>query len=141
MLLVDVNLLIYAANARVRQHERAREWLDFHLSGGDRVGLPWAALLSFVRVSSDPRVMPTPFAVSDAMRRVHAWLAAPAAWVPGPTERHAEVLGTLLEQAPRSALVNDAHLAALAVEHGLTLCSADRDFARFDGLRWQNPLV
>lgn len=117
MILVDANLLLYAANQAAPEHRPAREWLDSRLSGTARVGLPWPSLLAFVR------------------------LAGPA-WAPQPTSRHAEILGALFAPSSMtSRLVPDAHLAALAIEHGLTLCSTDGDFARFAGLDWQNPLA
>ncbi len=141
MILVDANVLIYASVDSFTQHERARRWLDERLNGTAPVGLPWASLLAFLRVTTNPRVFEQPTAVSDAWRQVLAWLAAERAWVPQPTERHREILGQLLA-APgvQANLVQDAHLAALAIEHGLILCSTDGDFARFDGLRWENPL-
>ena len=141
MILVDANLLIYAHVDAFPQHERARRWLDERLNGAAPVGLPWPSLLGFLRVSTNPRVFQRPAAVSDAWRQVLAWLGCERAWIPQPTERHREVLGGLLT-APgvQANLVQDAHLAALAVEHGLILCSTDGDFARFSGLRWENPL-
>ena len=141
MILVDANLLIYAHVDAFPQHERARRWLDERLNGAAPVGLPWPSLLGFLRVSTNPRVFQRPAAVSDAWRQVLAWLGCERVWIPQPTERHREVLGGLLT-APgvQANLVQDAHLAALAVEHGLILCSTDGDFARFSGLRWENPL-
>jgi toxin-antitoxin system PIN domain toxin len=140
MILVDANLLIYAVVEEAPEHEAAVAWLDERMSGTARVGLPWPSLLAFVRVVANPRAVERPLSLPEAWRRVRAWLAQPPAWVPPPTERHADVLEGLLlpERAPR--LVPDAHLAALAIEHGLVLCSADRDFSRFAGLRWENPL-
>ncbi len=105
------------------------------------MGLPWPSLLAFVRLVSDPRVYQRPLTVRDAWERVTAWLARPSAWVPVPGSRHASILGGLLVQEEASRLVPDAHLAALAIEHGLKLCSADRDFARFQGLVWENPIA
>ena len=140
MILVDVNLLLYAVNPAAAQHDAAREWLDARLDGPSKVGLPWPSLLAFVRIATHPRVFRPPAPVKDAWRVVLGWLAAETAWIPSPTDRHAEVLEALLDQTTGGDLVPDAHLAALAVEHGLTLCSTDRDFARFDGLRWEDPL-
>lgn len=121
-------------------HERARDWLDDRLNGEERVGLPWGALLAFLRLSSSPRVMSRPMPLRDAAGVVRAWLELPNTWVPQPTERHAETLAGLLEPETKAELVPDAHLAALAIEHGLLLCSTDRDFARFESLRWADPL-
>lgn len=141
MIVVDANLLVYAVSAGMRQHEAARTWLDERLNGPAPVGLPWPALLAFVRLVSNPRVFERPRAIPDAWRQVEEWLECPPVWIPAPTERHREVLGDLLRRAvPRANLVADAHLAALAIEHGLTLCSTDGDFGRFPGVRWENPL-
>jgi toxin-antitoxin system PIN domain toxin len=121
-------------------HATAKAWLDDRLNGAERVGLPWAALLAFLRLSASPRVMTRPMALRDATAVVRAWLELPVTWTPEPTERHAATLTALLEPETKSDLVPDAHLAALAIEHGLMLCSTDRDFARFEGLRWTDPL-
>lgn len=141
MILVDANLLIYAHVRTFAQHARAREWLDTRLNGVAPVGLPWTSLLAFLRLTTNPRVFERPEPVSEAWRQVLSWLAAERTWIPQPTERHREILGELLA-APgvHANLVQDAHLAALAVEHGLILCSTDGDFARFAGVRWENPL-
>jgi hypothetical protein len=142
VILVDANLLIYAHIREMPRHAAARDWLDRQLNELPRVGLPWPSLLAFIRIVSNPRVLERPVAVQDAWRQAEDWLQAPAAWVPVPTARHRETLGLLLGAAgARSSLVADAHLAALAIEHGLTLCSTDGDFARFPGLRWQDPLA
>jgi len=142
VILVDANILVYAHFEEARQHGRARAWLDSRLSGTAQVGLPWPALLAFVRLVTNPRVFEKAERVVDAWAAVEAWLSSPVAWIPEPTERHAEVLGRLLRASGMSCnLVMDAHLAALAIEHGLTVCSADGDFARFEGLSWENPLA
>jgi toxin-antitoxin system PIN domain toxin len=141
MILVDANLLIYAYAREMLQHDTAREWLDRQINILPRVGLPWPSLLAFVRLLSNPRIFERPVSVASAWEQVEKWLAAPAVWIPGPTARHAAILGPLLrENVSRANLVQDAHLAALAIEHGLTLCSTDGDFARFPGLTWENPL-
>ena len=141
MILVDANLLVYAQSRSFPQHEPAREWLDGRLNGPAPIGLPWPSLLAFVRIISNPRVVDRPRSLPEAWRQVEAWLDCSPAWIPLPTEHHRETLGELLRVVPRGNLVPDAHLAALAVEHGLTLCSTDGDFARFPGLRWENPLA
>jgi len=141
MILLDANLLIYACVRSFSQHVHARSWLDAQLSGSGPVGLPWPSLLGFLRIVTNPRVFERPEPVADAWRQVEAWLECDVAWIPQPTERHRDVLGSLLMTAGVQAnLVPDAHLAALAIEHGLVLCSTDGDFARFPELRWQNPL-
>ena len=142
MILVDANLLVYAANRAAPEHDAAGEWLDGHLSGTARIGLPWPSLLGFVRLVTNPAILRQPVSVAEAWRQVEDWLSSEAAWVPLPSARHAEVLGELLRMRHMtSRLAPDAHLAALAIEHGLTLCSTDGDFARFRGLRWENPLA
>lgn len=142
MILLDANLLIYAHVSSFPQHAQARSWLDAELNGSGPVGLPWPSLLAFLRIVTNPRVFERPEPVMDAWRQVHAWLEADVVWIPQPTERHRDVLGTLLTAAGVQAhLVPDAHLAALAIEHGLLLCSTDGDFGRFADLRWQNPLA
>lgn len=142
MILVDANLLLYAANHSAPEHARARSWLDTQLNGTARVGLPWSCLLAFVRLASNPVVVRHAVAPSEAWHQVEAWLACESAWIPQPGVRHAEVLAALITLPwVTSRLVPDAHLAALAIEHGLTLCSTDGDFARFPGLKWHNPLA
>jgi uncharacterized protein len=142
MILVDVNLLLYATNVSASQHRAAREWLDRRLSDTHRVGLPWTSLLGFLRLATSARVITRPLTMAAAWRQVLQWLACEPAWIPSPTERHADVLGKLLaEPSVYGNLVPDAHLAALAMEHGLTLCSTDGDFARFPDLKWLNPLA
>ena len=141
MILVDANLLVYAHVASFPQHARAQAWLDERINAAAPVGLPWPSLLAFVRIVSNPRIFPRPASVSAAWRQVESWLGAESVWVPLPTERHRQILAPLIQRAEgRANLVPDAHLAALAIEHGLVLCSTDGDFARFDGLEWQNPL-
>lgn len=142
MILVDTNLLVYARVADLPQHQAAHQWFDAKLNGTARVGLPWPSLLGFLRLVTNPRVFERPESIASAWQQVERWLAAEPVWIPTPTERHAEILGSLLTRAGvRSNLVPDAHLAALALEHGLRLCSTDGDFARFPDLRWENPLA
>lgn len=142
MILVDANLLLYAANHSAPEHAAARAWLDARLGSTARVGLPWPSLLAFVRLASNPLVMRQPVSVAAAWRQADQWLGSPVAWVPLPTERHAAILHGLCDADwMTSRLVPDAHLAALAIEHGLTLCSTDGDFARFAGVTWENPLA
>jgi toxin-antitoxin system PIN domain toxin len=141
MILVDANLLLYAHVSSFAQHESARAWLDSQLNGNSPVGLPWHSLLAFLRIVTNPRVFPKPEPMPEAWKQVEAWLDCEVGWIPEPTERHREVLGSLLAGTGMQAnLVPDAHLAALAIEHGLSLCSTDGAFSRFRNLRWQNPL-
>lgn len=142
MILVDANLLVYAQVRAFPQHERAREWLDGRINGTARVGLPWPSLLAFVRLVSNPRIFERPNSPSRAWEQVESWLRQDSVWVPLPTDRHHEILAPLITRTEgRPNLVPDAHLAALAIEHGLVLCSADGDFARFEELAWENPLA
>ena len=141
MILLDANLLIYAHVDAFPQHRAAREWLDEQLNGVGPVGMPWPSVLAFLRVVTNPRGFQHAESMADAWAQANAWLACERVWVPQPSERHAELLAGLLQlPGVHGNLVPDAHLAALALEHGLVLCSSDSDFARFPGLRWQNPL-
>ena len=141
-MLVDANILLFAVNESAPEHDRAAAWLQDALNGSRRVGLPWESLTAFLRLATNPRVVPRPLAPADAWEIVEAWLAAPAAWIPVPTERHAAVLGDLMRRhRPAAKLVPDAHLAALAIEHGAEIISADTDFARFTEARWRDPLA
>lgn len=142
MILVDANLLIYTYSTNLPQHRAAREWLETRLNDTPRVGLPRPCLLAFVRLVSNPRIFDRPVPVTEAWRQVEEWLSLESVWVPEPSRHHEEILGDLLKQVGEKAnLVPDAHLAAIAIGHGLTLCSADGDFARFRGLHWRNPLA
>jgi len=141
VILVDANLLLYAKISDYPQHRAAHEWLDGKINEPARVGLPWPSLLAFLRISTNPRIFERPLGISSAWLQVEEWLAVPQVWIPRPTDRHAEVLGELLrDSSVAGPLVSDADLAALAIEHGLVMCSTDGDFARFRGLRWENPL-
>jgi uncharacterized protein len=139
--LPDVNLLLYAFDATAPRHDRARRWLEEQLSGTETVALTWVVLLAFVRVSTNPRVFEKPLPASDAFDIVDGWLAQPCTTIVDPTDRHLAFLQDLLEPLGTAGnLTTDAHLAALAIEHGAELCSSDADFARFPGLRWTDPL-
>jgi uncharacterized protein len=141
VILVDANLLIYASSKTSPRYDPARQWLDAQLNQSTRVGLPWPSLLAFLRVVTNPRIYERPASTGEAWGQVEDWLGCANVWVPGPTENHQSILAGLMRQPGiRSSLVPDVHLAALAIEHGLTLCSADADFARFAGLKWTNPL-
>jgi len=142
VILLDANVLLYAANRAAPEHERARPWLDDRLNGAIPVGLPWPSLLAFVRLATNPVVVRHPVKLADAWRQVEEWLACEPAWIPVPGNGHGAILrGFLGSSWMTSRLVPDAHLAALAMEHGLTLQSTDADFARFPGLKWENPLA
>ncbi len=141
MILVDANLLLFAYNPAAPQHGNARRWLEGVLSKSDPVFLAWLTILAFLRISTSPRVFENPFSTGEALAVVSAWLDRPAITVLEPGERHWAILNSLLTATQaRGGVVMDAHLAALAIEHGATLCTTDRDFARFPGLRVVNPL-
>ncbi|MBW8004111.1 MAG: type II toxin-antitoxin system VapC family toxin [Planctomycetes bacterium] len=123
------------------QHGKALEWLDNLLNGTAPVGVPWPSILAFVRLVTNPRIFEQPETIGKAWQQIEEWLDCQPVWIPRPTERHREILGSILtEQDIRANLVPDTHLAALAIEHGLILCSTDGDFGRFTDLRWENPI-
>jgi hypothetical protein len=141
-MLVDANILLFAVDSSSRFHENASRWLTEQLNGPARVGFPWQSLVAFLRISTHPRASERPLPPDSAWAFVEDWMAAEPAWIPIPTERHADVLGALIETYElRGNLIADAVLAALALEHGLAVCSADTDFARFREIRWLNPLA
>jgi toxin-antitoxin system PIN domain toxin len=142
VILVDANLLIYAGVSSVPEHKVARQWLDTQLSGNARVGLPWHCLIAYLRITTKRGAFAHAQPVEAAWSQIRDWLRQPPVWMPEPTEQHADILEVLLKEGRAFGdLVSDVHLAALAIAHGLTLCSADTDFARFPSLRWFNPLT
>ena len=142
MMLVDVNLLIYAEDGQSDQHDAARAWWDEQLSGTEPIGLPWSVLQAFIRVSTNPRASRNPLTLGEAITRIQSWLDQPCVRLLQPTENHWTIFQQMLRAGSATAnLVSDAHLAALAVEHNCVLQSTDRDFARFRGLKWKNPLA
>lgn len=142
MILVDANILVYATDPRSEWHPRARSWLEGQLSGDTRVGLPWASILTYIRLVTNPRVFGRPQTIAAAWRYVEEWLDRDCVWIPTPGPAHRSIFAGLLSELGGGAkLIPDAHLAALAIEHGLALCSNDGDFARFKGLRWINPVA
>jgi uncharacterized protein len=141
VILLDANLLVYAKVASLPQHRPAVSWLDTQLNGNAVVGIPWQSLLSFARIVSNPRIFERPLSVESAWNQVENWLDCPVVRVPVPGDRHREILGNLVRTSvDRANLIPDAQLATIAIENGFVLCSTDRDFARFPGLQWQNPL-
>lgn len=141
-MLLDANLLIYAHDETSPDHEPALDWLQTRLAGDQRVGIPWPSILAFVRLTTNPRVSASPSTSAEAWEHVESWFSSGTAWIPVPTHRHAAVLGRLVVGHGLTAnLVSDAHLVALAIEHGLQICSADSDFARFPEIRWLNPVA
>lgn len=144
MNLLDANLLLYAYDEESPFHVQARAFFETRLSGDEPVGLPWATILAFLRLSTHSKVCSRPLAIEEALEIVDSWFGSPVVCVPEPTDRHWVILAELLNTAgARGNLVPDAHLAALAVQHGARLCSSDRDFERFASwgrLNWLNPL-
>lgn len=140
MVLVDANVLLYCVNEDAPRHRSAKRWVEQALSGDESVGFAWLVLLTFVRVATLPAWAPSPLPVEDALDLVDSWLAAPTAAIVAPSGRHAALLrGFLSEAGTAGNLTSDAHLAALASEHGATVCTYDRDFARFRGVHCFTP--
>ena len=140
--LVDANLLLWAHHAQFPQHEPARRWWSGLLSSNVPVGIPWPSILAFLRISTHPSALERQLEIGIAWQVVEGWLARPNAFSPLPSERHAPILKHLLVSTrARGNHIPDAHLAALALEWGLLLCSADHDFSCYPGLRWRDPLV
>jgi len=142
MKIVDLNLILYAVNEDAPLHRRARAWWENALSGEEPVGLAWVVILGFLRLATRPVVLPSPLAVGQALGLIHEWFAQPSCVIAHPGDGHWAILRGLCEDSGTAGnLTTDAHLAALAIEHGGTLYSTDGDFARFDGLRYKNPLA
>ncbi len=142
MILVDANILLYAEDSLNPRHDQARVWWDTQLSGTGIVCLCWTVLCAFIRLGTNPRVFQNPLSLEQAVGRVQRWLDQPCTRVIRPTERHWTVFQQVLTNGQAAAnLVTDAHLAALAIEHGCELASTDSDFARFAKLKWKNPLI
>jgi uncharacterized protein len=140
-MLLDADLLLYAVHKGAPRHEPAAEWITEQLNGSKRVGFPWQSLAAFLRISTHPRAFQRPLAPTTAWQRITDWLSAPVAWIPQPGPEHARILGELVTTYEIAGnLVPDAQLAALAIEHGVAVCSTDTDFARFRDVRWINPL-
>ncbi len=140
VLVVDANVLIHAVNQDSRAHPTARDWLHQALAGGEAVAFAWTVVLAFLRLSTHPAVFPRPLSAAEAADAVERWLQAPPALTIEPTRRHLPLLRGLLQGAGTAGnLVGDAHLAALALEHGATVVSFDRDFARFEGVALHHP--
>ena len=142
MILIDANLLLYAYDPDSDAHQASRRWLEGVLSENDLVRFAWLTLWAFIRIATNPRVFVHPLSAAEAHNVVASWLQQPNAGVLEPGDRHLEILGTLLRTGQASGgLTMDAALAAIAIEHGATLFSTDRDFARFSTLTWRNPIA
>lgn len=139
-MLVDANVLLYSVDEESPFHVPSRDWMLEALNGSVRVGIPWQSLWAFLRIVTNPRAVPQPLSPAQAWEHVDDWLAAPATWVPAPGRGHRDILRSLLvDKDLRAGLISDAVLAAICVEHGLTIVSADSDFARFPEIEWINP--
>ncbi|MGQ0736460.1 MAG: type II toxin-antitoxin system VapC family toxin [Acidobacteriota bacterium] len=142
MILPDVNLLVHAYNTESRLHAAARAWWEGLLNGPRPVGLAWAVVLGFIRITTHRQILSNPMPVASACAHARAWLAQPCVALLDPGTRHAEIVFGLIESLGTAGnLTTDAHLAALAIEHQAELHSTDADFSRFSGLRWVNPLT
>ena len=140
MLIVDANVLLYAVNDQTREYEAARSWLKEALRGGEAVGFTWPVVLAFLRVGTHPAIFDRPLSTEQAGSLVKAWLGARPAVLVEPSPRHLSLLLGLLDaHGSGGDLVNDAHLAAAALDHRATVVSFDRDFARFEGVSWSRP--
>ncbi|HUP65191.1 MAG TPA: TA system VapC family ribonuclease toxin [Thermoanaerobaculia bacterium] len=141
MNLADANLLLYAYDAGSQRSVSAREWLEEQLNGSEPFALAWASIHAFLRIATHSSVFVRPLAIAEAIGAVDSWLMQPAVHVLEPGPRYWSILQKLLIEAQvRGNLVSDAHLAALAIEHGATLCTTDRDFTLFPGLRLLDPV-
>jgi len=142
VILIDANLLLYAYHPRAEQHEASRTWLEATLSGPELVRFAWLTLWAFLRIGTNPRVFEHPLSPTEAEAVITSWLAQPSAGILEPGERHWDILRELVSKGQAlGPLVMDAVIAAIALEHGATLCTTDRDFSRFPGLKWTNPLA
>ncbi len=140
-MLIDANLLLYAVDRTSPHHHAAAVWLETVLNGDRRVAIPWQTIGAFLRISTHPRVTRQPLSGAEAWGFVQSWLDADPSWIPPVSERTAAVLASLMSHLTITGnLVPDAQLAALAIEHGLTVYSADTDFGRFPDVRCTNPL-
>jgi toxin-antitoxin system PIN domain toxin len=142
VILVDANLLLYAYYPRAAEHEQSRAWLEGVLSGPDLVRFAWTTLWAFLRIATNPRVFEWPLSTAEAEAAISSWLAQPVAGIVEPGERHWDILRGLVRAGQTTGpLVMDAVLVAIALEHGATICTTDRDFSRFPGIKWLNPLA
>jgi len=141
MILLDVNLLVYAYDETSKHHPKARTWWENQLNGSQMIGLSWVALLGFIRLLTNPRIYQNPYSAPEILAIVGTWLEQPQVKIIHPSEQHFTLLAGLIRQIGTAGnLTTDAHLAALAIERGLILQTTDADFGRFSGLKWNNPL-
>lgn len=141
MILLDVNVLIYAAELDAPQHQQSLAWLRQIFAGPEPIGMPWQTITAFIRITTDRRMRSAVWKPGEALETVKNWLSQPGVLIVQPGPQHLNLLETMIINGQASGpLVSDAVLAALAIENGATLASTDRDFSRFPGLKWINPL-
>ena len=141
MILVDANILLYAEDQSSEHHAKSCKWWDAQLSGDSHVCLSWIVLLAYIRIATIRRIFEAPLSLEEAIKRVQSWLVQPCVRLINPTSKHWQILQNLLIRGRAVAnLTSDAHLAALAIEHGCILYSTDADFSRFSPLKWKNPI-
>lgn len=141
MKIVDINVLLYVVNENTPHHQTLLGWWESAVNSDESVGLPWVVLLGFLRISTNPKIFPHPLDPTTALNKIHTWLSLANTVLVREKEEHWEILRILLVEAGTAGnLTTDAHLATLAISHGAVLVSCDRDFARFRGLRWENPI-
>jgi toxin-antitoxin system PIN domain toxin len=141
VVLPDINILVYALDKSSPHHRAAREWWEEQLNGTQTVCLPWVVMLGLIRLLTNPRVFNHPYEATEVLAILESWLALPHVRIIHPSDGHFELLGKMIGSVRTAGnLTTDIHLAALAIERGLVLCSADTDFSRFPGLKWKNPL-
>jgi toxin-antitoxin system PIN domain toxin len=140
--ILDANILLYAYGAASPHHAKAREWLEEAFSGTEPVGLPWPTLAAFLRIVTNPRLPGFRRSLEEAVRAVDEWLEQPNVRVLAPSDEHWALFRRMIfeGQAP-GPMISDAEISALTIEYGGVLYTTDRDFARFPGLRWTNPLT
>lgn len=142
MILVDVNILLYAEDSLSVHHDKARRWWDTQLSGSEPVCFCWPVLSAFLRITTNARILNRPLTRQEASARVQSWLQQPCSRIVQPTADHWTIYQEVMEEGNALAnLIPDAHLGALAREHACTLYSSDLDFARFPSVDWKNPLA
>lgn len=142
MIILDVNILIYAVNRDATLHARAKSWLEAALSGTETIGIPWIVILAFLRLTTRPGLFRNPMPMDAAFDVLESWMEQPPVIIVDPGPRHRTILrGLLAAIGTGGNLTSDAHLAALALENRAELCSFDQDFLRFPDLKWRNPLA
>lgn len=141
MKIVDLNVMLYVVNENALQHKLLLGWWERAVNGDESIGLPWVVLLGFLRIATNPKIFPHPLDSAAALSKIDTWLSLANTVVVREKDEHWDILRTMLDETGTAGnLTTDAHLATLAVSHGAVLASCDRDFARFRGLRWENPI-